>query len=257
MNPLSDGNGATSTPILRLEGVSFRYRGSRSRIHTLDDIHLEIRRGETVVLMGPNGSGKTTLLRLAAGLVRPGQGRVVIRLNGHDESLRAPLKEIGYIPQQLGLLRSRTVQQNVLLGCLGRVPSLHAWAGTFPEEEMRTASEWIRRVGLRHKEQEKVQYLSGGERQRVAIARTLMQRPRILLADEFVSNLDAPKARETLRFARERLGEEHVSTLLALHNVDLARQFADRIIFLKDGRIAADLPAAEVSPEVAEWHLAS
>lgn len=244
-------------PVLRLDDVTFRYRPSRPGLYSLRQLTLHLSPGETTVLMGPNGSGKTTLLRLAAGLLRPDSGDVHVRLNGHEEPVKKPTAAVGYIPQQLGLVRSRTVLQNVLLGGLGRIGRLSALLGTWPPTEVEQASRWIEEVGLAHKAHARVQRLSGGERQRVAIARTLHQHPKILLADEFVSSLDVHKAREVLTLARQRLGQDHVTTLITLHNVDLARRFADRIVFLAAGRVAADLPANEVTPEVAERHLAA
>jgi phosphonate transport system ATP-binding protein len=238
-------------PALRIEGVEFRYRHTRDAF-VVRGLDLSVRRGETVVLMGHNGSGKTTVLRLAAGLVRPARGRVVVGLNGHEQVLQAPHREIGYIPQQLGLLRHRSVLHNVLLGALGRVGTLASLWGRFPTAEVDAAHRWIDRVGLAPKATWKVHRLSGGERQRVAIARALMQHPRLLLADEFVSNLDPRRAREVLEVAREGLHEQRITSLMALHNLDLARRVGDRIIFLRQGAVAADLPATEVTAEVAE-----
>lgn len=245
---------ASTGPAVRFEDVSFRY-GSAKRGYSLLGIRLEIRPGETCALMGHNGSGKTTLLRLCAGLVRPSSGSVTIRTNGKEERVRGPRRDVGYIPQHLGLLRSSSVLHNVLLGCLGRLSSFQTLLGTFPSDEREHALLQIERVGLSHKANERVHRLSGGQRQRVAIARTLMQRPRLLLADEFASNLDPVRQRESLQLVRDGLSDDHVATIMALHNVELAKRFADRILFLKQGAIVADMPADDVTPELAEWHL--
>lgn len=238
---------------LRLEAVAYRY--PRNASPSLQGIDLSFRRGETVAFMGPNGSGKTTLLRIAAGLLAPRSGRVLVRLNGHEEPLLAPRAEIGYIPQHLGLLRAKTVLDNVLVGSLGRLDGWRTLLGRYPPQEEERARAWIETVGLTPKAHAKVHRLSGGERQRVAIARALMQHPKLLVADEFASNLDPVRQRETLALVRDRLDDAHVTTLMALHNLELAKRLSDRIVFLREGHVVADLPSPEVTEEVAQRHL--
>lgn len=239
----------------RLKGVTVRY--GRWSPPSLQDVDLDVRRGATVAFMGPNGSGKTTLLRVAAGLLRPQTGTVTVRFNGTEEALRGPRAEIGYIPQHLGLLRTKSVIDNVLIGSLGRLRDLRTLLGRFPPIEEERARGWIETVGLLPKADTRVHRLSGGERQRVAIARAFMQQPKFLVADEFASNLDPVKQRETLALVRDRLADARVTTLMALHNLDLAKRLAERIVFIRSGAIVADLAAQDVTEEVAERHLAN
>src|SRR5574341_1563735 len=175
-------------PAISVAHVTFSYDGQPP---ILRDVTLDVPSGARVILTGPSGSGKTTLLRLIHGLVRPSAGTV--RVFGVDP-MRVTPGTVGYIPQQLGLIRNRRALDNVLIGSLSRIPSWESLLGFFPADEVAQAEQLLRDIGLGAKMQEKVYRLSGGERQRVAIARTLLQRPRLILADEFVSDLDRETA---------------------------------------------------------------
>lgn len=214
------------------------------------EVSLRVGRGETVGLMGPSGSGKTTLLRLLAGLRAPASGRVLaLGASGRARGV------VGYIPQQLGLVRNASAVENVLHGALARVPAWRALAGAFPADEVEAARSLLQRIGLADKADRPVATLSGGERQRVAVARALLQRPRVLLADEFTANLDVLAAGEVLDLLREATGRG-VATVVALHSPELAREHADRVLFLREGRIVAEHPAREVTVELARRRMA-
>lgn len=190
-------------------------------------------------VMGPSGSGKTTLLKVLAGILRPQKGEVSV-LGYSPQSLRkgaAPWlrNRVGYIPQQLGLVRSLTALENVLLGSLGRQSGLGSLLGFFPTEEIDRARELLALLGIEHKATEKAFRLSGGERQRVAIARTLLQQPSILLADEFVADLDLPRATQVLEAMKDLGKREGITFVMNLHEVQLVQAFADHAILLKEG----------------------
>lgn len=238
----------SSEPALVVEGVSFAY-GHDART-TLSDVSFTVRAGETVALMGASGCGKTTLLRVIAGVRRPAAGAVRItyaRPHGRGA--------VGYIPQQLGLVRSRTALDNVLAGALCRTGTFAALLDRFHATDVNAARVVLDRVGLGAKVDVPVGQLSGGERQRVAIARTVLQRPAVLLADEFTANLDVVKAGQILDLVREATARG-VATVVALHNVELAREYADRVLFMRDGRLALDVPASDVTPELAREYVA-
>lgn len=237
----------TRESAIRVEDAWYSY-ASGSPI--LRGLTLDVPEGEATVVMGPNGCGKTTLLRLLAGVARPERGAV---LRSRAASARAA---VGYIPQQLGLVRTRTARDNVLMGALARVPPVRAAIGLWPDDVASDAEDVLARVGLAAKADHKAHELSGGERQRVAIARALLQRPSVLVADEFVSNLDAVKAAEILDLTRE-LRAQGTTVVLALHNLDLALEYGDRIAFLRDGRTEAVYEDAAVPVEVARRHLAA
>ncbi|HWG91084.1 MAG TPA: ATP-binding cassette domain-containing protein [Candidatus Thermoplasmatota archaeon] len=232
-----------SEPALVARDLSFAYgRGRGQGIH---HVNLTVARGETVAVMGPNGSGKTTLLKVLAG-VRPRSGGAVDVCPGAARRRG----QVGYIPQQLGLVRTRSALENVLLGSLCRTGFARSLFGLYHPEEIAKAEALLARVGLADKTARRVGELSGGERQRVAIARTFLQRPDVLLADEFTSNLDIVKAGEILDVMRE-FTREGMGTVLVFHNVELAREYADRILFLREGRVAEVHDARTVTHEMA------
>ncbi|MGH2398468.1 MAG: phosphonate ABC transporter ATP-binding protein [bacterium] len=216
---------------VRLDRVTFAYDGRQTVLH---DVSLVVPAGCRLVLMGPSGSGKTTLLRVIRGLVRPQEGAV--RVFGRDPAA-GQMADVGYIPQQLGLLRSRTAVQNVLIGGLCRAPVWQSLAGTSAPAEIDEAVRLLHVVGLGHKVHEQAFRLSGGERQRVAIARTLMQQPRLILADEFVSDLDQKTAKEILNLMTTLASA--VTLVMATHSTWVADEFADVVAVLHDGTLTS------------------
>ncbi|RJQ09652.1 MAG: ATP-binding cassette domain-containing protein [Dehalococcoidia bacterium] len=212
----------------------------------LRGVTFDARAGEMTVILGESGGGKTTLLRILKGLVMP--------LRGEIEILSSPLKRglmgrldprVAYIPQQLGLIRSQSVVTNVLTGALARTGTLRSLLGLMPVEHTEEAEAILHMLGIGEKAALPVQTLSGGERQRVAIARSLMQHPTVILADEFVSQLDIVTSREIMSLARD-VADRGVALVMTTHELDLAREFADRVIVLRDGAVALDSPAREV-----------
>lgn len=217
----------------------------------LRGVTLEARAGEMTVILGESGGGKTTLLRILKGLSIPQQGAV--------EVLGAPLRRgrlgrldarVAYIPQQLGLIRSQSVLSNVLTGALGRLGTWRSLLGPVPAEYTREAEALLESLGIADKTSVAVQTLSGGERQRVAIARSLMQHPSVILADEFVSQLDVVTSREIMALARA-VTDRGVTLVMTTHELDLAREFADRVVVLRHGIVALDVRAREVVDEAA------
>ncbi|MBI4785445.1 MAG: ATP-binding cassette domain-containing protein [Chloroflexi bacterium] len=207
-------------------------------------VSLHVPEGAFLAIVGPSGSGKTTLIKVLAGLLKPQRGSVVLfgqsACNGVDTQLR---RQIGYIPQQLGLVRGITALENVLLGALGRMPGVGPLLGVFPKEQVERAFEYLAFLGIEHKAHEKVYCLSGGERQRVAIARTLLQKPKIVFADEFVSDLDLPRAAQILHAMRELGRREGVAFVINLHEISLVQEMGEQVIVLKDGDLLRPEPA--------------
>lgn len=219
---------------LRAEHVSFAYR---DRHWVVDDITLEVPAGGCLVVLGPSGSGKTTLVKVLAGFQRPQVGSIEVLgqpMGGAANGLRT---HIGYIPQQLGLVRSLSALDNVLVGGLGRLRGLGPLFGVFPRRERERALDLLDFLGIADKARTQVYRLSGGERQRVAIARTLFQQPRVVLADEFVSDLDLPRARQVLSAMRDLGRREGIALVVNLHDIPLVRDLDGDVIILRDGRI--------------------
>lgn len=231
---------------VRCEDLWFSYPGQSP---VLRGISLEVPEGSFWAIFGPSGAGKTTLMKCLAGLLRPQRGQIALlghAVNGNGLPGWLRLK-VGYIPQQLGLVRGLTALENVLLGSLGRSGGLSSVLGAFPKDEVERAREYLALLGIGQKAQEKAYRLSGGERQRVAIARTLLQGPRIIFADEFVSDLDLPRATQILTTLRELGRRQRLTFVMNLHEVEVTHQVADQALVLKAGCLVHQGPARELS----------
>lgn len=212
--------------------------------------HLAIGLGERVAVIGHNGAGKSTLLRLLSGFVRPLAGRIMVLGQSLDAPLAPPVMrkfrcEVGQIMQDLHLVERLTVLENVLIGCLGRTQGWRGWTRCYPQVEISAARAALSSVGLMAQADTRADALSGGERQKVALARLLMQRPRLILADEPTAALDPVAAREVCQLlVRASAGATLISIV---HNPDLLPLLADRVIGMRQGGIAFDLPLSAVN----------
>ncbi|KAF0968282.1 phosphonate ABC transporter ATP-binding protein [Gordonia sp. YY1] len=239
----------TVAPLIEVNGVCKDFGATRA----LHDINLTVARGEIVVLLGLSGSGKSTLLRHLDGLDSPTSGAVSVlsrTLTGSSSrELRALRGRIGMIFQQFELVGPLTVLENVLTGALAQLrgPRLGLW--TYPKSLRRKALGHLDRVGLLHKAYERADQLSGGQQQRVAIARALMQDPEILLADEPVASLDPDSSAQVMALIREIAADRGLTVVCSLHQVELALEWADRVVGLRAGEVVLDTPTAELSRE--------
>ena len=194
---------------------------------------LEISSGEIIAITGPSGVGKTTLIRTISGLVRPLKGKV--SLFGQPFGVRPKRGSLGYIPQRLGLVRHASVFHNVMLGARAGNSSPYS---IFPNSKIRDSClDSIHRMGLSEKLYEPIRRLSGGQQRRVAIARAMAQSPKIILADEFLSELDE-KTLEMVKTEVVEFVRNESSTLIVVeHDVSRARSIADRMLVIDDGRV--------------------
>ena len=237
--------------VIRVENLNKTF----GRKQALFDLALSVEPGEMVALIGASGSGKSTLLRHVAGLAccdRTAGGNVQVlgrqvqadgKLNGEVRRLRA---DIGYIFQQFNLVGRLSVLQNVLLGCLGRMPRWRGSLGLFNAEEKQRALHALARVGLADLAQQRASTLSGGQQQRVAIARALCQRAKVILADEPIASLDPESARKVMQILADINREDGTTVVVTLHQVDYAMRYCRRAVALKAGRIHYDGAAAEL-----------
>jgi phosphonate transport system ATP-binding protein len=229
-----------------------------ARKTALVDLALSIQHGEMVALIGASGSGKSTLLRHLAGLAccdRDNGGSVQVlgrevqasgRLNSKVRRLRA---DIGYIFQQFNLVNRLSVLDNVLLGCLGRMPRWRGSLGLFNTEEKARAMANLERVGLADLAPQRASTLSGGQQQRVAIARALTQQAEVILADEPIASLDPESARKVMEILADINRQDGKTVVVTLHQVDYAVRYCPRAVALKGGRIHFDGNGAELNSQ--------
>lgn len=209
--------------------------------HALKGVSLDVKKGEFLVVIGLSGSGKSTLLRCINRLHDPTSGSIVFEgqetttLRG--TALRQLRTRIGMIFQHFNLIPRSSVMTNVLSGTLARVGLVKSLLGIYPQEEKERARKYIDIVGLTGKEYHRADNLSGGQQQRVAIARALMQNPTILLADEPVASLDPSTSHSVMQYLKKVNEELGVTVICNLHFLSLVREYASRVIALKDGRL--------------------
>lgn len=210
----------------------------------LDGVTLAIERGEFVVLIGLSGSGKSTLLRCINRLIDPTSGTV--RFDGRDvtraggANLRRTRRRIGMIFQQFNLVKRSSVFSNVLAGRLGYRSTWRTIAARPTREDIALAFENLGRVGIAERAFSRANALSGGQQQRVGIARALMQRPELMLADEPVASLDPATSHSVMKYLEEINRKDGITVICSLHFLSLARRYGTRVIALKAGRVAFD-----------------
>ena len=222
----------------------------------LDDVNLTIRDGEFVAIIGRSGAGKSTLLRSVNRMHQITSGTLTV--NGVDvsslsgKSLRRFRRGIGMVFQYFNLVTRTTVIKNVLSACVPDMPFWRVLLGAFRKEDKIKALESLDKVGILDKAYIRADQLSGGQQQRVALARTLTQDPQIILADEPVAALDPVTAKQVMQDFVRINKEMGISILLNIHHVELAIEYADRIIGIRAGKIVYDGPSANVDKDVLE-----
>jgi phosphonate transport system ATP-binding protein len=233
--------------VLSIRNVSKSFGARRA----LDRVSLQVAKGEMIALIGPSGSGKSTLLRSISALqtIDSGEGRIEafdgpVQENGRIASnVRKIRTRIGMIFQQFNLVGRLSLFSNVALGSLGRIHPVRGMFGLWPDETKSAAMAALSRMGVAEYASQRANTLSGGQQQRAAIARALVQKAKIILADEPVASLDPVSARRVMDALRLLNREDGLTVLVTLHQVDYALRYCDRVIALKAGKVVYDGPA--------------
>ncbi len=224
---------------VRTEDLGMVYPGG---VRALSGVDLEVREGEFLAILGLSGSGKSTLLRCINRLIDPTEGRVWIFgeeiTAASGGALRRLRRQVAMIFQQFNLVRRQTVLTNVLSGALGRSRLLPSLVLSFAQSEREQAVASLGRVGLDDRAGSRADALSGGQQQRVAVARALMQEPRLILADEPVASLDPALRHSVMRHIEALNREEGLTVICSLHDIDLVERYATRLVALRDRKVA-------------------
>jgi len=225
---------ARATVAIRSEDLCRHYRMGDNIIRAVDGVSLEIQSGEFVALLGSSGSGKSSVLNLIAGLDRPTSGSVIVQDRdiaklSRDELAKYRLHVVGMVFQSFNLISSMTVAENVELPL--------RFAEIDRSQRQKLAHEALERVGLRTRMDHRPSELSGGEQQRAALARALINRPQLLLADEPTGNLDSHTGTEIMDMVRDFNSDLGMTVLMVTHERALAERYAQRMIFMADGKL--------------------
>jgi len=243
-------HGSLAKPLLSIKHLSKAYVAGKP---VLSDIDLEIAARGITAIIGPSGTGKSTLIRCINRLVEPTSG--AIEFEGHDltrlsrRALRQARRRIGMVFQEYNLVERLTVMENLLSGRLGYVSAWKAWRRKFPPSDVARAFELLDIVGLAGFANQRADSLSGGQRQRVGIARAVMQEPSVLLADEPTSSLDPKTSVEIMQLLTDIARARTIPVIINMHDVELARRFADRIVGMAGGKIVFDGPPSRLSDD--------
>jgi phosphonate transport system ATP-binding protein len=238
---------------IRIERLSKTFSNGRK---ALDEIDLRVEPGEMVALIGASGSGKSTLLRHIAGFTasdaQPSQIAILgrpIQQNGRIvREVRSIRRDIGFVFQQFNLVNRLSVESNVLIGALARLPLWRRLTGRFPDAERALSMAALNEVGIGDHARERAANLSGGQQQRAALARALVQRARIVLADEPIASLDPESSRRVMEMLRTLNVEHQLTVLVSLHQVDIAMQYCPRTVALRRGKVVYDGPSTALKP---------
>ncbi|KGX87758.1 phosphonate ABC transporter ATP-binding protein [Pontibacillus litoralis] len=222
----------------------------------LQNINLTINQGEFVVIVGLSGAGKSTLIRSINRLVTPTAGQLLVDnqdiLKLNTKQLRQLRTKVGMIFQHHNLVKRSTVIKNVIAGRLGYTNTLKSILNLYSKQDLQLAYDSLKRVNIEEKVYTRSDQLSGGQQQRVSIARVLTQQPNIILADEPVASLDPPTSHQVMTYLKRVNREDNITTIVNLHFIDMAMEYADRIIGMRDGKIVFDGPASMVNESTFE-----
>ena len=242
MTPDQQQSRQNGSAAIRTEALCRHYRMGETLIRAVDGVSLEVRSGEFVALLGSSGSGKSSLLNLIAGLDRPTSGAVIVQEKNlaqlsREELAKYRLHTVGMVFQSFNLVSSMTLAENVELPM--------RFAEVNRSQRPQLVREALERVGLSARMTHRPSELSGGEQQRASLARALINRPKLLLADEPTGNLDSHTGTEIMDFIREFNQSLGMTVVMVTHERALAERYSERMIFLADGKLVGDQPGTD------------
>ncbi|CAG9182918.1 Phosphate-import ATP-binding protein PhnC [Cupriavidus laharis] len=243
------------THAIEVRGLTKSFRADRK---ALDDVALHVAPGEMVALLGASGSGKSTLLRHIAGFVTSDDRCGEILVNGRTvqhngrlaRNVRSVRSEIGFVFQQFNLVGRLPVMTNVLVGMLSRLPKWRSLLRLFKADEIQAGLDALAQVGIDDYAFQRASTLSGGQQQRAAIARTLVQNARVILADEPIASLDPESSRRVMSLLAQINRTRQVAVVVSLHQVDVAMRYCPRVVALRHGKVVYDGPSASLTPDM-------
>lgn len=227
--------------MLTIKHLAKSYDGEKK---SLTDVSFSVAPGEVTVIIGPSGAGKTTILRSINQLIRDDDGEILFddidmrQLN--RSQLRRARSRIGMIFQNYNLIEPLTAIENVLHGCLGTKSNFAGMFSIYSNSEKQEALQLLKKVGLGDFAYQQCRNLSGGQKQRVGIARALMQHPKIILCDEPIASLDPKSTITVMDILRDLAISDGISVLINLHQVDIAREYADHVVGINNGQVVFD-----------------
>jgi len=239
--------------VIEFKDVSLVYPNGTKGLH---NVNVTINDGEFVVIVGLSGAGKSTFIRSINRIVTPTSGELLVDneniIKYKGSQLRLLRTKIGMIFQNYNLVKRSNVMKNVLAGRLGHTGTLRSILNLFSKEDRALAYESLKRVNIEEKLYNRADELSGGQQQRVSIARVITQKPSYILADEPVASLDPPTSHQVMTYLKKINREDKITTIVNLHFIDMAMEYADRIIGMRAGEVVFDGPASEVTEKTFE-----
>ena len=236
--------------MLEIKNLTVEYGNFRA----IDNVSFTVKDGEFVAVIGSSGGGKSSLMKAINLLVKPKSGSIKIDDEEMTElssrKLRMKRRKIGFVFQDYNLIDRLSVIENVLTGRLGYKSSLKSLLGIFSKEEYENAEKALEKVGLSEKLFVRGDELSGGQKQRVAIAKALVQEPKIILADEPVASLDVNSSKIIMEYFKEINRVQGITVIINIHDVNIALKYADRVIALKKGKIVFDGKGSEITDDI-------
>lgn len=239
--------------MIEFKDVSLVYPNGTKGLH---NVNVTINDGEFVVIVGLSGAGKSTFIRSINRIVTPTSGELLVDneniIKYKGSQLRLLRTKIGMIFQNYNLVKRSNVMKNVLAGRLGHTGTLRSILNLFSKEDRALAYESLKRVNIEEKLYNRADELSGGQQQRVSIARVITQKPSYILADEPVASLDPPTSHQVMTYLKKINREDKITTIVNLHFIDMAMEYADRIIGMRAGEVVFDGPVSEVTEKTFE-----